>query len=224
MDQIRLLIAEDHTIVRDGLVNILSGYPDICIVAEAENGKAMVDKFTEFNPDVIMSDINMPDMDGIEAAKTILSKNPNAKIVFLTMYKTDDYIFRCYKAGAYGMVSKDVIKHELIFAIRKAFAGEKYFMGKPEYELHELVNKYEKGETSYAEENIGMLSNREKMILELIAKGLKSTEIADRLNISKRTVDSSRVAIMEKLNIKSLPQLIKFAVEISFKKKDPPST
>ena len=219
MEQIRLLIAEDHTIVREGFVSILSDYPEVCIVAEAEDGNSMVNKYFQFHPDVVLSDLNMPGMDGIAATKAILRRNENAKILFLTMYKSDEYIYKCFKTGALGMVSKDVIKHELFFAIKKVFAGEKYFMGKSEEELTVLIEKYERKKKMASNETIDSFTFREKQVLEFIAKGYKSTEIAEKLNISKRTVDATRANIMNKLNVNSLPQLIKYAVEISFKKK-----
>jgi DNA-binding NarL/FixJ family response regulator len=220
MTKIRLLVAEDHTIVRQGLVNILSEYPDICIVAEAEDGNAVVDKYYEFNPDVILSDVSMPRMDGFAAARMIINKNKGAKVLFLSMYNSDEYLYKAITIGASGFITKDVIKHELIFAIRAVVAGQKYFMGKSEEEIQHVIDRYQQIDSSHNDSHGITLSSREKEILALIAKGLKSAEIANKLYVSKRTVDSCRIGIMDKLNIKSLPQLIKYAVEISYSKKE----
>jgi two-component system response regulator NreC len=218
MNQIRLLIAEDHTIVRQGLVNILSEYPDICIVAEAEDGNAVIDKYNQFNPDVILSDVSMPRMDGFTAARIIINRNKDAKILFLSMFNSDEYLYKAVKIGASGFITKDIIKHELIFAIRAVLSGEKYFMGKTKEEIQHVMDRYQQKETDPNDSRIVTLTYREIEVLKFIAKGLKSAEIATKLYISKRTIDSCRSDIMEKLNIKSLPQLIKYAVEFSFKK------
>lgn len=219
MTTIKLLIAEDHTIVRQGLSDILEKYPDICIVAEAEEGHSMVKKYFEFGPNVVLSDIEMPGMDGMKAAEEILEKDKGAKIIFLTMYNTDDYIYHAYKMGAFGLISKSVLKNELVKAIRVVAGGQKYFMNKSEAELNEMAIRVKKKELSRLQPDDTRLTERDKIILELIAEGLKSEEIASKLCLSKRTIDVERSKIMGKLQLKTATHLVLYAVQHYLKKK-----
>jgi len=217
---IKLLVAEDHTIVRQGLSEILEKYDDICIVAEAEDGIAMMKKYFEFGPHVVLSDIEMPGMDGIKAAEEILSKDKAAKIIFLTMYNTDDYVYHAYKMGAYGLISKSVLKNELVKAIRTVAKGQKYFMNKSDTELESLKSRAraETGKGTSGQDS-DQLTHRDKEILELIAEGMKSEEIGKKLCLSKRTIDVDRSKIMAKLNIKNSTHLVLYAVQHHLKKK-----
>jgi two-component system, NarL family, response regulator NreC len=219
MKTIKILLAEDHNIVRQGLIDILDKYEDICIVAEAENGADMVNKYFENKPDLVLSDIEMPGMDGFKAAEEILSKDKSARIIFLSMYSTDDYIYHAFKIGAFGLIPKSVIKSELIRAVRMVAEGLKYFKNKSESELKEMVSRYKK-------ENIALIDNeiltmRDKAILEFIAEGLTSEEIGGRLSLSKRTIDVERSRIMVKLNMKEPHHLVVYAVKHFSKKNEP---
>jgi DNA-binding NarL/FixJ family response regulator len=219
MDTIKLLLAEDHTIVRQGLTAIIETSGDICVVAEAEDGQALVRKYFEFKPDVVLSDVEMPGLDGFAAAEEILAKENNARIVFISMHNTDDYISHAYKMGAAGMISKSVIKGELIRAIRAVAEGQKYFMNKSEKELDELCARHDSGKDLSSKQDEELLNQREKDILELIAEGLKSEEIAEKFNLSKRTVDFERAKIMNKLKIKNPTHLVLYAVQHHLEKK-----
>lgn len=219
MDKIRLLLVDDHNILRQGLTDILEKYDDICIVAEAENSQGMINKYFTFNPNVVLSDIEMPDMNGIEAAQQILKKDPNAKIIFLTMHNSEEYIYRALQINAAGLVSKEIIRGELVNAIRTVASGEKYFMGKSDEEIKRIETKFNDQQEKSTESRSLALTFTEKKILLLIAEGKTSYEIAETLNKAKRTIDSIRSSIMSKLNLYSLPQLIKYAVQYSFSNK-----
>ncbi len=220
MDKIRLLLVDDHNILRQGLATIFEEYDDICIVAEAENGHAMVNKYFSFKPDVVLTDIEMPDMNGIVAAEQILKKEPDAKIIFLTMHNSDEYVYKILEINASGLVSKEIIKSELVHAIRTVASGEKYFMGKSEAEIKRIKTTFSDKKEREIESRSISLTPAEKRILLLIAEGKTSNEIADTLGKGKRTIDSSRSSIMSKLNLQSLPQLIRYAVHYSFSKKN----
>ncbi|MCL4549187.1 MAG: response regulator transcription factor, partial [Bacteroidetes bacterium] len=135
MKKIRLLITEDHNLVRQGIENLLSQCDDISVVAEAEDGQTMINKYLDFKPDVVLCDIEMPRMDGLTAANRILTKDNKAKIIFLTIHNTEEYIYNAYKIGAVGLIPKIVLKDELIDSIRAVASGKKYFIGKTEEDL-----------------------------------------------------------------------------------------
>ena len=217
MSKIRLLIADDHTILRQGLVDILEKYDDICVVAEAEDGKSLVSKYFTFLPDVVLSDIEMPNLNGIEAAQEILKRHPAAKILFLSMYNSEEDFYKIYQAKALGLIPKEIIKNELVHAIRTVYNGDKYFLGKTEHEIKAIITKYSTiSNSNFAEARSTTLTPTEKNVLLFIADGKTSQEIANITNKSKRTVDSIRSTIMSKLNLHTLPQLIKYAMELSF--------
>lgn len=217
MNKIRLLIADDHTILRQGLVDILEKYDDICVVAEAEDGKSLVSKYFTFLPDVVLSDIEMPNLNGIEAAQEILKRDPAAKILFLSMYNSEEDFYKIYQAKALGLIPKEIIKNELVHAIRTVYNGDKYFLGKSETEIKAIITKYSTiSNSNFAEARSTTLTPTEKNVLLFIADGKTSQEIANITHKSKRTVDSIRSTIMSKLNLHTLPQLIKYAMELSF--------
>ena len=215
MTPIKILIADDHTILRQGLVGILEEYSDFCIVAEADNGQSLIDKYFAFHPDIVLTDIQMPRLSGVDAAQVILKTDPNAKILFLTMHFSDENIYKLYKLNASGLIPKEVIKNELVLALRTVASGNKYFQGKNVEELNDLVSKYSSSKQfdNSKDENLTPI---EKKILLFIANGKTSQEIADLIHRSKRTVDSIRSSLMTKLDLHSLPKLIKFAIDYSF--------
>lgn len=219
MNKIRIIIADDHTILRQGLVDILDKFEDIRVVAEAEDGNSLVSKYFTFHPDLVLSDIEMPNQNGLDAAREILSRDPEAKILFLSMYNSDEDFFKILQTKAYGLVSKEIIKSELVLAIRTVFNGEKYFLGKSSEDIKAIIAKYslaDPDESNNAEARSITLTPTEKNVLMMIADGKTSQEIANISHKSKRTVDSIRSTIMSKLNLHSAPQLIKYAVELSF--------
>lgn len=218
MSKIRILVADDHTIVRQSIIGLIDDHPEFCVVAEVEDGSKIIDKYLKFKPDIVISDISMPRVNGLEAAKSLIARDPKAKIIFLSIHNTDEYIFKSYKTGARGLIGKDILKGELFNAIQTVANGGLYFLGRSENEIHDIVNSYEKKNISGSIEKIELLSHREKEILECLSLGLTSEEIAEKLILGKRVVDVARASIMEKLGIKNAHNLIRFAVEYFYKR------
>ena len=215
-DSIKLLIADDHKLFRIGLIKMLSDYHDIVVIDEAENGKDLVDKYFELKPSLVLTDISMPILSGIEAAKKVKSIDKDAKILFLSMYYSEEYIYLCLTSGGLGIVNKNILEEELVEAIRKVFLGEKYF-GKniTKNMLEEIIHKYESSYVWGIKIKNPDLSKRELEVLKLIGDGYTSAEIANKLFIDIRTVDTHRTHIMHKLDLKSLSELIRFAVQFN---------
>ncbi len=210
---IRVLIADDHTLFRNGIMSLLESEKDIYIVGEVDNGNDLFNKYFEIMPDIVLADISMPEKSGLEAAKEIKEKDYKAKILFLSMHEEDEYIYHCLKAGGMGLINKNITRGELILAIKKVSEGANYFRNNLSEELiKRIYNKYER--TLYKKPALAKdsLTPREESVLRLIGRGLTSNEIAQKLSISRRTVDSFRASIMQKLNIKNLPELIKYAI------------
>lgn len=217
---IRILLADDHKLFREGIISLLDNNEKLCIVGEAENGKELINKYFELKPDLILSDINMPLGTGPESIQKIRNKNESPKVLFLSMYTGDEYIHYAIKSGALGLISKSVMKGELINAILTVAKGQKFFMGKSDEDLEHIKNKYslvEKREKLYS---IDPLTKKEIEVLSLVGEGYTSMEIAQKLEVSKRTIDAHRTKIMDKLNIRSLPAFIKYAVEFNISRKD----
>ena len=210
---IRVLLADDHTLFRNGIISLLETEKDIFVVGEVDNGKDLPGKYFDIMPDVVLLDISMPGKSGLEAAKEIKLKDHEAKLLFLSMHEEDEYIYHCLKAGGMGLINKNITKGELILAIKRVSEGTNYFRNN--LSVDQIKSIYKKYDRSSIKKPIYLkdsLTSREENVLRLIGKGLTSNEIAQQLNISKRTVDSFRSSIMQKLNIKNLPELIKYAI------------
>jgi DNA-binding NarL/FixJ family response regulator len=214
--QVRLIIADDHALFRSGVISLLEDEKDLVIVGEAGNGKQLIELYTELTPDLLLIDISMPEKTGLEAAKEIRKTDENVKILFLSMHEGEDYVYHCIKSGGNGLINKNILKSELLNAIKTVLNGDGYFGKKySDSDIHEIIKKYE----SFIEPSRFVLPTRltekEKEVLLLISDGLTSSEIADKLNIGKRTVDTHRENIMQKLNLESLPELIKYSIDYS---------
>lgn len=208
--KIKLLLADDHAVVRSGLRMLLSAQPDMEIVAEAETGVETVAKTKEFRPDVVLMDVEMPEMNGIEATRRIKQSVPETAVLALTMYEDEQYFFEMLKAGASGYVPKRAAPDELVNAIRTVSQGEVFLY--PTLAAR-LVNDYlNRDETAVAEDTEEDLTPREREVLIQIAEGLTNPEIADVLSISVKTVDRHRENIMRKLNLHSRVDLVKYAI------------
>lgn len=219
IEPIRILIADDHQLFRSGISSLLDEVQDIVIVGEAENGEQTIEKYFELKPDIILLDIAMPKLNGLDALKKIKQKDKNVKVIFLSMHDSEEYIYFADKLGAKGLISKNTLKGELIFAIKTVHNDEKYF-GKyyDDDRLKELRKKY-KGSSSSTLDDYVALTDKEREILKYIAQGLLSKEIGDKLGITKRTVDYHRSRIMQRLGIKTLPEFISYAVKFSISSK-----
>ncbi len=211
MTTIRVLIAEDHSIVRDGLRLLLESQPDFEVVAEAANGREAVARAQEARPDVIIMDISMPEISGLEATRLIKADCPQTQVLILTMYESDEYFFRALEAGASGYVLKKAATQDLITAARAVARGEAFLYPSV---AKKLIGDYLRRMQSGAEPaGLGSLSEREREILRLIADGLSNQQIGEQLAISVSTVQTHRAHILDKLDLKTTAGLIKYAVQ-----------
>lgn len=208
--KIRLLLVDDHPVVRDGIKFSLSAKPHIQIVGEASDGEEAVRKTIQLKPDVVLMDINMPSMSGLEAAKQLRTLAPDAKILALTMHDNKEYILRITQLGAKGYVFKDDSPSDLIGAIEAVYAGDVFFSPKAS---KFLLKEYVKTAQSLEISPIPDLTLQECEVLKLIASELTTKKIAEQLNVSPRTVETYRERIMEKLNISTVAGLTKFAIQ-----------
>ncbi len=207
MDKIRLLVADDHAIMRDGIRALLSLNDDIEIVGEASTGQEAVEKSAELNPDVIIMDIAMPGMDGLEATRRILKQNPKARILILTQHDDKEYVLSAIKAGSTGYLPKRALGSELVSAIRAVNRGDSFLYPSAASALIKDYRSQAQDGDAYSQ-----LTPREREILKLIAEGHTSREIADMLFISVKTVMGHRTKLMEKLNLHNRTELIKYAM------------
>ncbi len=209
-DEIRLLLADDHAVVRSGLRMLLQAQPDMKIIGEAETGQEAIRRVAELRPDVVLMDIEMPGMNGIEATRRIKAEAPQAAVLALTMYEDDQYFFEMLRAGASGYVPKRAAPDELVSAIRAVSRGEVFLY--PSLAGRLVQDYLLRGRPEEQEPATDDLTAREQEVLKLIAEGLSNNEIADRLVISAKTVDRHRENIMRKLNLHNRVDLVKYAL------------
>jgi DNA-binding NarL/FixJ family response regulator len=209
--EIRIIIADDHTIIRDGLKLILESQNDLKVIAEAENGFQVISKAKELQPDIILMDIAMPNMNGVEATRRIIEESPAIKIIILSMHSTVEDIFRSLQAGAIGYLIKESAGTEVIDAVRAAYNGRRYLSRKVD---DILIDSYiYEHQLREADSPLERLSSREREVLQLVAEGKSSSEISDLLYLSVKTVETYRSRTMQKLGIKDLTGLVKFAIQ-----------
>lgn len=209
-DKIHVAIADDHAMVREGLKQILELEDDIEVVAQASNGEEALDIARKKQPDVILMDINMPGMNGLEAIKEIKDEKVPSKIIVLTIHEDREYLFKTLHMGAEGYVLKDADPNVLIEAIRSVNSGEAYIQGNMTKELVKEFKRVTVNENKEKSEN-NNLTSREKEVLELIAEGLINREIAKRLYISEKTVKNHVSNIFKKLNVSDRTQAAIYA-------------
>ena len=205
MKRIRILLADDHAVVRHGFKMILSAQSDMEIVGEAGNGREAVDLAAELRPDVVVMDVAMPELNGIEATRRLTAANPHARVLALSMHKDSVYVREILRAGARGYLLKDSGPADLVAAVRAIASGEGYLSPAVS---DAVLNDYRKHVTN----PIDLLSSREREVLQMLAEGKTNKEIAVILNLSVYTVDAHRGRIMEKLNLHSINELVRFAV------------
>lgn len=204
---IRIIIADDHRVFIEGMRALLKENPDFEVVGDAENGQELVEKVTKLKPEVVLTDIQMPIMDGISATLEIQKKEPKTRVMALSMLLESASIKKMLAAGAFGYINKTTSKEELFVAINKIAAGEKYFSAEVTSQL--MNNFTEKPKNK----QIDVLTKREKEILILISKGLTDKEIADIVFLSPLTVTTHRKNILSKLGLKNKVELTRFAIE-----------
>jgi len=207
----RIVLAEDHTILREGLRSLLSSNPNFEIVGEAEDGREAIRCVEKLKPDLILTDLSMPRMNGMEAIKEIKRESPETKVLVLTVHKAEEYILAAFRAGADGYLLKDSTHAELVMAVNKVLSGKHYIS--PEIS-EKVVEGYLEGKKALkSKTSWETLTQREREILKLIAEGYKNKEIADDLCISVKTVEKHRANLMEKLNLHNAQALTAFAIE-----------
>jgi DNA-binding NarL/FixJ family response regulator len=208
MNKIKVLLADDHTIVRNGIMSLLESYPEVEIVGEAENGAEALQKVKELSPDVLMIDIAMPIMNGIETAQEVSKHYKQTRSLMLSMHNNEDYILKSVEAGAYGYLLKDTTRDEMLKALQTVAKGEKYFSPSVS---NIIVASYLQNvkDTEKAKLKKSKLSKKEKAIIKFIIQGDSSREIAERLNLSIRTVDNHRANMMKRLGVKNAVELVK---------------
>ncbi len=204
-EKIHILLADDHAVVRQGFKMILAAQPDMEIVGEAGNGREALDLAGQLQPDVIVMDVAMPELNGIEATRRVADLSPRTRVLALSMHKDSVYVREILRAGARGYLLKDSIASDLLAAVRAVARGEGYLSPGVS---DAVLNDYRRHVT----DPIDLLSSREREVLQMIAEGKTNKEIATVLNLSVYTVDAHRGRIMEKLNLHSATDLVRFVV------------
>ncbi|MCF6278787.1 MAG: response regulator transcription factor [Flavobacteriaceae bacterium] len=216
-NQIRIVLVDDHKLVRNGIKSLLEEEHDLVVIAEGSNGFDALEIVEKENPDILIIDVRMPEMNGIEAVRKMQSINKSTRAIVLSMHDSEDYIMESIKAGASGYLLKDTDKKEFIKAIHTVNNGEKYFSGDISNVIvsNFLQNSSDPPEiekTTSSSDSFG-LTKKERQILSLILKGKTNSEISEALNSSKRTVETHRFNMMKKMNVKNLMELSSKALQ-----------
>lgn len=215
---IRVVLADDHDILRDGLRALLSMAGDIEVTGEAHTGLEAVEQATRLHPDVVLMDISLPELDGVEACHQIRQQAPEVRVLFLTMHEAEEYFFRALRAGAAGYVIKRTAAADLLAAVRAVARGESFLSPSM---ARALVADYTGRATrtglpgrdeAIAQDTYQTLTSREREVLQLVGEGYTNQEIADRLHLSIKTVQSHRAAVMQKLDLRDVTHLVRYAV------------
>ena len=209
MARIRVLVADDHTIVRQGLVGILKSSDDMEVVGEAADGAEAVEKAAKLKPDVVVLDVSMPHLSGLEAARRIREALPATRILVLTMHDDEEYVLKMVRAGASGYLLKDSAASELIAGIRALKSGKVYF---GPHASRALADAFQ-SDRPLADDPYERLTDREREIFQLVVEGKTNAQIADMLFISPKTVDNHRTRMMDKLGLHGTAELVRFAAK-----------
>jgi DNA-binding NarL/FixJ family response regulator len=205
MKRTRILLADDHAVVRQGFKMLLGAQPDMEIVGEASNGREAAEQAEELHPDVVVMDVAMPGLNGIEATRRLAASAPHTRVIALSMHKDSVYVREILRAGARGYLLKDSGADDLVNAIRAVARGDSYLSPAVS---NAVLDDYRRHVTN----PIDLLTSREREVLQMLAEGKTNKEIAGVLNLSVYTVDAHRGRIMEKLNLHSINDLVRFAL------------
>tara|TARA_R110002049_G_scaffold196443_3_gene365500 strand:+ start:437 stop:1114 length:678 start_codon:yes stop_codon:yes gene_type:complete len=219
---IRVFLVDDHEIIRDGIKSLIGSYEFIDVIGEAGSGEDAIAQLTELDVDVVLMDIQMPKMNGIETAGKLLKIKPNLKVIALSMHNEEAYILRMLKIGASGYLLKESGRDELVRGIETVFGGQQYLSNMVSMKLINslLKSKVKKQAKSKAESlPANLFTSRERQILELLTTGATSQQISDQLSISRRTVDTHRRNLFQKARVKNSAGLVNFAFENGLVKK-----
>jgi DNA-binding NarL/FixJ family response regulator len=208
---ITVFLADDHAVVRDGLRALLEAQPDMRVIGDAANGRETVRRVARLCPDVVVLDIAMPELNGIEAAWEIREVCPATQVIILSMHSTTEHIFRALEAGVHGYLLKESAGIEVVDAVRAVHSGQRYLSQRiSDRIIDDYVRQRQAGQ---AKSPLARLSPREREVLQLVAEGKSSAEIADILSLSLKTVETYRSRLMGKLGISDLPGLVRFAIQ-----------
>jgi RNA polymerase sigma factor (sigma-70 family) len=209
--KIRVLVADDHAIIREGLRVMLGNQPDMEVVAVATNGREAMRLMDKHEPDVAVMDISMPELNGVEAIQQMMPRCPHLQVVVLSIHETKPYVYRALKAGAKGYLVKETAGLEVVDAVRAVQRGERYLS----QSITDLLTNesFQKLESLIEVSPLEALSPREREILQLVAEGKTSQEIAERLSISPKTVDTYRSRLMHKIRVEDMAGVVKFAIQ-----------
>jgi len=205
---IRILIADDHGVVAEGLKHLIETQADMQVVAIAADGREAVRVARETQPDVVLMDLSMPELNGADAARAILERDPKCRVIVLSMYSDREYVRRALKAGAAGYVVKRSAAKEVVEAIRAVFGGGRYLSPRV---ADVVIDDY--ADDDKAADPLARLSAREREVLQLLAEGRTGAEIAQRLSLSQKTVETYRARLVEKLGIRDVAGLVRFAIQ-----------
>jgi len=209
MSKIRVIIADDHSLVREGIAAFLKCYDNIEVIAEASDGLEAIEKARQFRPDIVLMDVAMPKLGGLEATVEIIKNDPSVKILVLTQYDDKEYILRFLKAGVSGYLLKRAVGSDLMAAITAIMAGETYLY--PAI-ASKVVDGFLGKEPKSTQDPYDLLTDREKQVLKLVAEGHTHKEIAEMLSISPKTVVAHQTNLCEKLGLSKKADIIKFAI------------
>lgn len=209
MSRIRVLVTDDHAIVRDGVSALLALTGDIEVVGEASNGMEAVRRVLELQPDVVLMDISMPVMDGLEATRRVRKESPRTRVLVLTQYEEKEHVLRMIDAGASGFISKVAASSELASAIRSVFAGDSHLSPSV---ARFLVEDYQQKSGRAGPDAYEQLTEREKDVFRLVAEGRSTRNIAETLIISPKTVEGHKTRLMAKLGLRDRIELVKYAI------------
>jgi DNA-binding NarL/FixJ family response regulator len=209
-EQIRILLADDHTLLREGIRSLLQGQADMVVVGEAEDGRGVVQLASDLKPDIVLMDIAMPLLNGLEATRQIKRDHPQIHVLVLTMHDNEEYVRQVLQSGASGYLLKRAAASELVAAIRAVHRGEAVLSPA----ITRLVlNDYLQSDGAKPEPSTSELTPREREILQLIAEGYTSREIAEMLSLSVKTIQAHRTSLMQKLDLHDRGDLIKYAIQ-----------
>jgi len=213
MEPVRIFLVDDHQLVRDGIKALLAGIPDIMIIGEASSGMELQEAIGLQQPDIILMDISLPDQSGIDLTRSLAQRYPEIKVLILSMYTNEDFVFNAIKAGARGYLPKNTSRQELLDAIYAIREGEEFFSDSISKVILKRFLRQATQPEDDTEENSQPLTGRELEILKLFAEGYNNKEISTRLKISIRTVESHKNHIVNKLGLKSTVEMVKFAIK-----------
>ncbi len=220
MKQIKILVVDDHSLVRSGIISLINSDPEFQLVGEASNGHEAISISKKVHPDVVLLDLSMPDLSGIDTIEYLKKNNPNIKILILTMYDNEEYIYDVINKGASGYLTKNTNKEELILAIKTVMNGSRYFGSNlSNIIIRPFLNKRNEEEDNDSSIDILNFTKREEEILEGIAAGKTNFEIADELGISSKTVSTHKTNLLQKLKLSNTAELTKYAFALKVAQK-----